>query len=243
MKNESGERILLLEGEIAPDTWWNDAVTPQQFREELNSCDGDVLVKINSEGGDVFAATQIYNMLKEYDRGQVTIRIDSLAASAASIVAMAGDVIEISAVGMMMIHNPWTVAKGDSAEMQSAAKMLDNVKETIINAYQQKTGLPRNEISRLMDEETWLPAQRAVELGFADKVIEASGKNSLRQRVLNYAAKAFRSAAEKKVSAKKFHRQLDLAKVFLEVRKNGTARTVSGNESAGRRNASVSERA
>ena len=170
------ERILRLDGVISDSTWLGDEVTPQNFREELNSADGDVTVWINSDGGDVFAAVEIYNMLKEY-RGRVTIKIDGIAASAASVVAMAGDEVQISPAGMMMIHNPWTIAQGDSAQMQSAAKMLDAVKETIINAYQLKTRLSREKISALMTAETWLHAVKAVELGFADKIINNEKKS------------------------------------------------------------------
>lgn len=166
----TGERILRLDGVIGDSMWSDDEITPNKFRAELNAGDGDIVVWLNSEGGDVFAAIEIYNMLREY-RGHVTIKISALAASAASVIAMAGDEVQISVAGMIMIHNPWTQAQGDSAEMTATAKMLDEVKESIINAYEQKTHLPREEISRLMDDETWLPAKKAIELGFADKIL------------------------------------------------------------------------
>lgn len=192
----TGERILRLDGVISDSTWLGDEVTPQNFRDELNAGEGDVTVWLNSEGGDVFAAVEIYNMLKEY-RGRVTIKISALAASAASVIAMAGDEVQISNAGMIMIHNPWTVTQGDSAEMTSTAKMLDGVKESIINAYEQKTHLPREEISRLMDEETWLPANKAVELGFADKILYSEESTTpqaySRRRVMNCAADAFKA--------------------------------------------------
>lgn len=154
-KNEdTGERTLRLDGVICDDdfmAWWLDGTSAKAFRQELNSGEGDISVWIHSEGGDCFAAA-IYNALKDYS-GKVTVKIDGLAASAASVVAMAGDVVEISPVGIIMIHNPWTGAVGDSAEMKIVAQMLDDVKETIINAYERKTKLSRAEISRLMDEE------------------------------------------------------------------------------------------
>ena len=174
IKNEeTGERTLRLEGVITDDdfiAWIFYGKTAREFQEELNSGEGDISVWINSEGGDVFAATKIYNMLRAY-RGKVTVKIDAIAASAATIVAMAGDVIEISPVGMMMIHNPSTYAEGDSAEMKIAAKMLDEVKETIINAYELKTKLPREQLAQMMDDETWIHSKKAVTLGFADKII------------------------------------------------------------------------
>lgn len=117
------------------------------------------------------AAAQIYNMLKEYS-GDVTIKIDGLAASAASVIAMAGDKVVMSPVAMMMIHNPSTVAFGDRVDMQKAMAMLDEVKESIINAYEIKTGMSRTKLAHMMDAETWMDARSAVDLGFADDVDE-----------------------------------------------------------------------
>lgn len=118
----------------------------------------------------MFAAAQIYNMLMEY-KGDVTVKVDALAASAASVIAMAGTSVLMSPVGMMMIHNPMTIAIGDSKEMQKAGEMLDEVKESIMNAYEIKTGLSRARISHLMDAESWFNAKKAVELGFADRIL------------------------------------------------------------------------
>lgn len=136
---------------------------------------GDVTVWINSPGGDCVAAAQIYNMLMEYP-GSVTVKIDGIAASAASVIAMAGARVLMSPVSMLMIHNPMTVAFGDSGEMQKAIEMLGSVKESIINAYAIKTGLSRTKLSHLMDAETWMDANKAVELGFADGVLSRSGE-------------------------------------------------------------------
>ena len=116
------------------------------------------------------AAAQIYNMLSAYN-GKVTVKIDGIAASAASVIAMAGDTVLVSPVSMLMIHNPATVAFGDHAEMQKAIDMLSEVKESIINAYVLKTGLSRARLSHLMDAETWMDANKAVELGFADGIM------------------------------------------------------------------------
>lgn len=171
VKNEGEEaRTLYLTGEISDETWFGDEVTPKLFKNELMAGSGDITLWINSPGGDVFAAAQIYNMLMDYP-GQVTVKIDGLAASAASVIAMAGSQVEMSPVAMMMIHNPITVAIGDSKEMQKAIDMLAEVKESIVNAYEIKTGLSRNKISKLMDAETWFNAKKAVELGFADSIL------------------------------------------------------------------------
>ena len=163
-------RTLFLNGTIADESWYDDDVTPQLFKDDLYADSGDVTVWLNSPGGDCVAAAQIYNMLKEYP-GNVTIKIDGIAASAASLVAMAGDNILMSPVSMMMIHNPLTMAIGNADEMQKAAAMLDEVKESIINAYELKTGLSRAKLSHLMDDETWMNAVKAVELGFADGIL------------------------------------------------------------------------
>ena len=170
VRNEGEKRILLLDGEISDETWWGDEITPQMFRSELNAAEGDIDLWINSPGGDCYAAAQIYNMLMEY-KGNVTVKIDGIAASAASVVAMAGSTVEISPLGMLMIHNPMTVSIGDTHEMERTITFLAEIKESIINAYELKTGLSRAKISRLMDAETWMNAKKAVELGFADSVL------------------------------------------------------------------------
>lgn len=171
VKNEADEeRTLVLNGEISDETWYGDEVTPSLFKRELNAGSGNITVWINSPGGDVFAAAQIYNMLMEY-KGEVTVKVDALAASAASVIAMAGTSVLMSPVAMMMIHNPMTIAIGDTKEMQKAVGMLDEVKESIMNAYEIKTGLSRARISHLMDAESWFNARKAVELGFADGIL------------------------------------------------------------------------
>ena len=167
---ETGSRTLVLNGQISDETWFGDEVTPGLFRDELQSCEGDITVWINSPGGDVFAAAQIYNMLMEYP-GNVDVRIDGIAASAASVIAMAGNKVSMSPVAMMMIHNPMTVAMGDKKVMQQAIDMLDEIKESIINAYELKTGQTRTKIAHMMDAETWFNAKKAVELGFADDIL------------------------------------------------------------------------
>ena len=165
------ERTLFLNGTIAEESWFDDDVTPSLFKDELLSGSGDITVWINSPGGDCVAAAQIYNMLMDY-KGNVTVKIDGIAASAASVIAMAGNKVIVSPVSMIMIHNPATIAAGDTAEMQKAIAMLDEVKESIINAYEIKTGLSRARLSHLMDAETWMDANSAIELGFADEIMQ-----------------------------------------------------------------------
>lgn len=164
---------LLLYGEISDFTWWGDEVTPRQFREDLEAL-GDIdelRVYINSPGGDVFAGQAILSTLKRHKARKV-VYIDGLAASAASVVAMAGDVIRMPRNAMMMIHNVWTIAIGDANELREVADALDRITESVVAAYQEKTGLDADEIRRMMDIETWMTAEEAVEKGFADEVEE-----------------------------------------------------------------------
>lgn len=167
------ERTLFLNGTIAEESWFDDDITPQLFKDELLSGSGDITVWINSPGGDCVAAAQIYNMLMDY-KGNVTVKIDGIAASAASVIAMAGTKVIVSPVSMMMIHNPMTSAFGNATEMEKAIAMLDEVKESIINAYEIKTDMSRAKLSHLMDAETWMNANMAVELGFADEIMQRS---------------------------------------------------------------------
>ena len=170
VRNEDGIRTLTIDGVIAEESWFDDDVTPKLFREQLNAGTGDVVIWVNSPGGDCVAASQIYAMLMDY-KGHITVKIDGIAASAASVIAMAGTEVLMSPTSLLMIHNPLTVAIGDSEEMQKAIAMLDEVKESIINAYELKTGMSRAKLAHLMDAETWMNAQTAIELGFADGIL------------------------------------------------------------------------
>ena len=168
--NEAGGRVLRLEGPIDDESFWGDEITPKAFREELNAGADDITVWINSPGGNVFAAAEIYTMLRDYP-GSVTVKIDAIAASAASVIAMAGNKVLMSPVAMLMIHDPSTIAMGNTKDMEKAIATLNEVKESIINAYAAKSGLSHNRISKLMENETWMNAKKAVELGFADEIL------------------------------------------------------------------------
>lgn len=171
VKNEeTSETELIFNGPISDETWWGDEITPSLFRDELAKISGNLTVWLNSPGGDCFAASQIYTMLRNHN-GKVTVKIDGIAASAASVVAMAGDETFIAPTAMLMIHNPMMWASGNKADMEKAIELLEEVKEGIINAYVRKTSLPRNQISKLMDDETWLNAEKALQLGFVDGIL------------------------------------------------------------------------
>lgn len=176
VKNEdTGATELYFEGPISAETWLGDEITPGLFKSELEQHPGDLTVWICSPGGDVFAASQIYTMLRNH-KGKITVKIDALAASAASVVAMAGDETFISPTGMLMVHDPACFASGNKADMEKAIKILEEVKESIINAYEQKCHLSRGKIAKMMSEETWLNAKKALQLGFVDGILFAKEK-------------------------------------------------------------------
>lgn len=174
---ETTERVLELYGTIAEESWFDDDITPAMFKEELFAGNGPITIWINSPGGDCIAASQIYTMLMDY-KNDVTVKIDGIAASAASVVAMAGTKVLMAPTVMMMIHNPATMAFGDHVDMEKAIDMLSEVKESIINAYEIKTNLPRKQLARMMDDTTWMNANKAVELGFADYMLTDNRLNS-----------------------------------------------------------------
>lgn len=242
-ENDDGTRTLYLCGSIADESWFDDDVTPKAFRADLDAGSGDIIVWINSPGGDCVAAAQIYNMLMDY-KGTVTVKIDGIAASAASVIAMAGTKVLMSPTALMMIHNPLTVAIGDSEEMQKAIDMLSEVKESIINAYEIKTSLSRAKLAHLMEAETWMDANKAVELGFADEIMtraaapskeeeepdeEEDGKKTssflFSRKAVNTALEnklkqhccltAFRPATENGTSAAELMERLNVIKKFI----------------------------
>lgn len=170
------------------------------FKDELNAGSGDITVWINSPGGDCVAASQIYSMLMDY-KGNVTVKIDGIAASAASVIAMAGTKVLMAPTALMMIHNPMTAAFGDHEDMQKAIEMLDEVKESIINAYEIRTNLSRAKLSHLMSSETWMNAKKAIELGFADDIL-TDEKTVADVPAFAFSSKAVETALINKITAK-----------------------------------------
>ena len=174
-KNTADENVgeLMIYGDISSYSWWGDDISPKNFKDDLDKL-GDISelnIYINSNGGDVFAGQAIYSMIKRH-KAKVTVHVDGLAASIASVIAMAGDVVHMPVNAMMMIHNPWTFAYGDSTEMKKVADTLDKIRESIIATYQEKSGLTDKKIIAMMDAETWLTAKDSKELGFADGIDE-----------------------------------------------------------------------
>ena len=202
MTNEAGveERVLELDGTIADESWFDDDITPKQFKDELFSGSGPITLWINSPGGDCIAASQIYSMLKDY-QGEVTVKVDGIAASAASVVAMAGDKVLMAPTALLMIHNPSMLAFGDHNDMAKAIDILNEVKESIINAYELKTGQSRAVLSHLMENETWMNAKKAIELKFADGILEDSKKDAP-VTAYAFASKEFDMALVNKIASK-----------------------------------------
>ena len=164
------QRVLTISGTIAEDSWVDDEVTPQVFQDELSQGKGPIDLWLNSPGGDCVAASCIYTMLMNYP-DDVNVKIDGIAASAASVIAMAGTKVSMAPTAMIMIHNPLTIVGGQKEDLDQAAQMLAETKESIINAYELNTNLPREKISAMMDDETWMNVNKAIELGFADDML------------------------------------------------------------------------
>lgn len=213
-KEKTSARELEIYGTIAEESWFDDDITPAMFREELFAGSGPITVWINSPGGDCIAASQIYTMLMDY-KGDVTVKIDGIAASAASVIAMAGTEVLMSPTSLIMVHNPATVAIGDHEDMKKAISMLDEVKESIINAYEIKTGLSRDSLSKLMDAETWMNANKAVELGFADGVLEDE-KNLDVVPAYAFSRKTVQAALMNKITAKAESQKVQTADISVK---------------------------
>lgn len=171
-KNSKTSGEILIYGDIGSYEGWND-VTAKQFNTDLKALGevDEIAVRINSVGGEVFAAQAIYSMLKAH-RATINVYIDGLAASAASVIAMAGDTITMPKNTMMMIHNPLSICHGFASDMRECANLLDKIGETIIATYEEKTKKSKEDIKALMDAETWFTAEEAVEMGFADVLDE-----------------------------------------------------------------------
>lgn len=177
--------IIEIHGVIVPsDEKWIydylgiDAVSPADVKGKLTEANGEeILVEINSDGGEIFVASEIYEALRSY-AGKLTIKVVGLAASAASVIACAG-YSEIAPTAMLMVHNVSAIAKGDYHVMNKESEVLQQANKAIASAYTEKTGKPRQEILKIMDKETWITADEAVEMGLIDKISEAKSDYKL----------------------------------------------------------------
>lgn len=171
LSKEKGE--LYLYSEIASSSWYGDEVTPKQFKDDLAAL-GDISeldVFINSPGGDVFAGITIYHILKRHPANK-TVHVDGIAASAASVVAMAGDHIVMPKAATMMIHNAWAMAVGNKADMRAMADTLERLDGQLADIYAARTGKDREQVAAWMDEERWMSGDEALADGFCDEVEE-----------------------------------------------------------------------
>lgn len=158
---------------IGADPWTGGGVTAKRIAAALRAIGSrEVIVNINSPGGDLFEGIAIYNLLREH-KAKVTVKVVSLAASAASIIAMAGDRIEIAKAGFLMIHNAWVLAMGNRHDLRDVADMLEPFDAAIASVYEDRTGLDGKTIVKMMDKETWIAGEKAVEQGFADALLPA----------------------------------------------------------------------
>jgi ATP-dependent protease ClpP protease subunit len=178
---------ILIYSDIGPEEW--GGVSAKGIKAQLDTMRdaAQITVRINSPGGDVFDGFAIYNLLAEHPAA-ITVKVDGMAASAASVIAMAGDTVEIAANALMMIHNPWTLAIGDSASMRKTADLLDQIKGSIVTTYRSKVGMDEADIAALMDAETWFDAQGAIEAGLATAItgkVEQKARNTAKAWIRN----------------------------------------------------------
>lgn len=176
IRNKSATNAeIILYGAIG-ESFFDDAVSAKNFSNELASLPktvNQIDVRVNSPGGDVFDGVTIYNRLKQHS-AKVTVHIDGLAASIASIIALAGDEIIMGEGALYMIHLPWTFSMGDRNDLENTINRLLDVEEQLLSIYSRKTGLDRLEVKKMLEDETWLDADEALEMGFVDKKVQES---------------------------------------------------------------------
>jgi len=182
-ESESGQAELELYGPISEYSWLGDEITPKKFKDDLYMFGGGgpILLKINSPGGDVFAASAMRAIMTDYP-GEITVRVDGVAASAAVIVAISGKTLQMMDTAYMMIHDPAVVvfmAMLDIETLGEIRDQLQDIKDGIVPAYAAKTGLNEEEISLMMSDEIWMSARQAVEYGFADEILPGGQKASV----------------------------------------------------------------
>lgn len=165
------ERTIGIYDVIGQDFWTGEGVTAKRVAAALRSMGaGPVTVNINSPGGDVFEGLAIYNLLREH-KGEVTVKVMGLAASAASVIAMAGDVVQVACAGFLMIHNAWIVAAGNRHDLREYADFLEPFDASMADIYAARTGMDVKDVQKVMDNETWIGGSDAVEQGFADALL------------------------------------------------------------------------
>jgi len=201
------------------ESWWGDSVSAKQFSDTLKTVGevDELDIRINSPGGDVFDGMTIYNRLKQH-KAKKTVYIDGMAASIASIIALAGDDIVIGEGAAYMIHLPWTFAMGNRNDLDNTVNLLIDIEEQMVGLYQRKTKIPRTEIKTMLEKETWLFGSEAVEKGFVDRTMEES---------IPVAASILDKASWMKNKPKNILTDAKAAKASAELLKNKIAATLA----------------
>lgn len=208
-KRGSDRAEVYLYGVIGQD-WFGDGITAKRFADDLKALGKGIKtidLRINSEGGDVFAGKAMYSLLVEHE-AKIVVHIDGLAASAASFIAMAGEEINIAEGAFVMIHEAWTVAIGGADDMRRTAGLLETVNETIVEVYVARTKNKTDDVKKWMSDETWMTGKEAVKKGFADKVVDnlkvaASVRDPSKFKHLPAALQPNRAKAEAAIAAMK----------------------------------------
>lgn len=183
--NNNTRDLYILKEIASEESWWSDVISAKRFISQLNSGSGDVVVWIDSPGGDSFAGAAIYEALRSYStsgKGKVYVNILGIAASAAGLIAMAGDEVRISLAGTFMLHDPWSGVQGNSRKLRATADVLDEIREGQIRAYMRKSGKTHDEVLALIEDQgTYMNAQTAIQHGFADTILneDETGKDWL----------------------------------------------------------------
>jgi len=184
VKNDDKSAELMLYGDIA-ESFWGDTISAKEVTEYLADLDVENIdVYINSNGGVVDTAIAINNALRRH-KAKVTVNIDGIAASAATLITCAGDIVRMPKNALFMIHNPSTIAMGDSEEMRKQADVLEKYKNSITETYLQKVNIDKEKLSELMDNETWLNAEEALEYGFIDEITENTDIQVVENKVIS----------------------------------------------------------
>lgn len=197
---EHDEADLFIYGDIVDMSWWDDDVSANNIRKQLNETEAKTIhVHINSLGGDTFTGVAIYNLLREKSKtSKIITYVDSIAASAASVIAMAGDKIVMPSNTIMMIHNCWTLSVGNAKELRKVASDMDKIMDAVIQCYLSKINISEDELRTLLDEETYLTAQEALEKGFCDEILELKEDSTgAKQKVLSSLVEIIKKSKEK----------------------------------------------
>jgi ATP-dependent Clp protease protease subunit len=233
---EEGNNVVEIYQVIGED-FFGEGFTARRMSAALRSIgeDNDIVVSINSPGGDFFEGATIYNLLREH-KGHVTVKIPGLAASAASLIAMAGDTIQISEVGFLMIHNSWGLVMGNKNDMRKAADVFDTFDAAAVDVYAARTGVKKDKISKMMDDDTWMNGSKAVEEGFADEILAAKAIEEVdnKKKAQALARRSLEAALAKQGITRKEREDL-FAKAFGERDAAGDAMRDAGAEEDGLR--------